>query len=326
MSDWQAYLSNIAVISEENQTLRFTETAADYPQLFPQGTVTPLIHQGLIAVEGEDACRFLQGQLTCDVTLLAANDSQLGACCNPKGRMLTNFILYRTEEQRYLMQMHHSLVAPTLQHLQKYAVFFKAKMTDVSNQYVILGLSEAASYLSGSSKSYATKGLDDGRSIIIVNEDSAQETWQQMTAEITPVGTEYWQLLDIRAGIGFVQAETADMFIPQMLNLQALDGISFRKGCYTGQEVVARMKYLGKLKRHMYRRVTSETSEKALTPGTACYLPDGEQSIGNLVTTAHNGRDLEMLVVLTDAGAGSKQLLVGEKSFSVSPENLPYSI
>jgi folate-binding Fe-S cluster repair protein YgfZ len=115
------------------------------------------------------------------------------------------------------------------------------------------------------------------------------------------------------------------MFIPQMLNLQALEAISFKKGCYTGQEVVARMKYLGKLKRHMYR-ITTAATDPLPAPGTPCYVTGGEQSIGNLVNVARNGQMLDLLVVLTDESVSSYELVIGHgEPRQIELKKLPYN-
>ncbi|WP_461482041.1 CAF17-like 4Fe-4S cluster assembly/insertion protein YgfZ [Porticoccus sp.] len=326
MSSWQAIFKQSGALYEQPQMLSFGEHPTDYPGLLGMATVTPLVHLGLVSIEGPDAGRFLQGQLTCHVPKLNVGDSQPGACCNAKGRMLSNFILYRTEEQRYLLQMHHSLVKPTLEHLAKYAVFFKAQLTDASDQYLPLGLSPAGDHsLPTAIDIYTAHSLSDGRKILLV-EQGAQTAWQALANLAKPTGTEFWQLQDIAAGLGYVQLETAEMFIPQMLNLQAIDAISFRKGCYTGQEVVARMKYLGKLKRHMYR-IAIPAGNQLLTPGTACYLPGTEQSVGNLVQAARCAENIDLLVVLTDEAASSHQLLLGSAhATEITHLDTPYSI
>ena len=326
MSHWQAFLGDTTVATESDHTLTFNESPEDYPQLRDQTTATPLIHQGLISVEGADACRFLQGQVTCDVFRLETGEAQPGACCTPKGRMIASFWLHRVGEQRFLMQMHHSLVAPTLQHLEKYAAFFKTSLAEATNQYPLIGLSSnIKDDVVESLSPFAMHELPDGRKIVIVEAEAAETFWQKLTDQAQPVGTEYWQWLDIVAGLGHVQRETSDLFIPQMLNLQALDAISFKKGCYTGQEVVARMKYLGKLKRHMYR-LSASAVVPLPAPGSPCALPDTEQSAGNLVSIARTGKNVEMLAVLTDQAAASDALKIGEHNLPVHQLELPYDL
>ncbi len=327
MSKWQFFLNESGVVSEQPHALSFGETPAHYPALLTSATVTPLIHHGLMSIDGPDSARFLQGQLTCDVLKLGIGESEPGACCNAKGRMLSNFILYRVDEHHFLLQMHHSLVKPTLEHMAKYAVFFKTALTDASEQYLLLGLSSAAANTSPPTiKPFSSHTYSDGRKLLLIEESCAHEIWRAILNTAQPVGTELWQLWDIHAGLGYVQAETMEMFIPQMLNLQSINAISFKKGCYTGQEVVARMKYLGKLKRHMYRVFTPDTESPPLA-GTPCYLPGGEQSIGNVVLAARYNHGVEMLIVLTDDAAIGQQLVIGDgTAVSTALSKLPYSI
>lgn len=326
MANWQGCLGDIAVFSEESLSLSFGELPTQYQQLPNKPTVTPLYHQGLIAVDGVDASRFLQGQLTCDVFKLEVGGSQPGACCNPKGRMLADFYLYRVAEHYYVLQMHRSLVAQTLEHLKKYAVFFKAALSEATEQYSLLGLSNCVKNFMDSDLHYAAvRNLDDGRQILLLDADATETSWQTLSNQAKPVGTEYWQLLDIQAGLGHIQLNTTDMFIPQMLNLQSVDAISFKKGCYTGQEVVARMKYLGKLKRHMYR-ITIPHRDGLPRPGVPCYLADSEQSIGNVVTAVCNGENDELLVVLKDEAISSAHLVIDGVRSEITKNDLPYSI
>lgn len=326
MTNWQVCLGDIAVISEESLTLSFGETPAQYRQLLDQPTVTPLYHQGLLSVEGIDASRFLQGQLTCDVFKLDVGDSQAGACCTPKGRMLADFYLYRVTENQYVMQMHHSLVAQLLEHLKKYAAFYKATLSDATELHPLLGLSKCSvDRPKLDIRCLAVRNLDDDRQILLLDAAAIESSWQTLSVQAKPVGTEYWQLLDIRAGLGHIQSDTVDMFIPQMLNLQSVEAISFKKGCYTGQEVVARMKYLGKLKRHMYR-ITVPHRDSLPKPGSPCYIPGSEQSSGNVVSAACNDARDELLVVLTDEAANSSQLMIDQTESEVTYHDLPYSI
>lgn len=326
MANWQGCLGDIAVFSEESLSLSFGELPTQYQQLLGKPTVTPLYHQGLIAVDGVDASRFLQGQLTCDVFKLEMGDSQPGACCNPKGRMLADFYLYRVSEHRYVLQLHRSLVAQTLEHLKKYAVFFKATLSDATEQYSLLGLWNCLKNFKNNDLQHsALRNLDDGRQILLIDAVTTEISWQTLSNQATPVGTEFWQLLDIQAGLGHIQSDTTDLFIPQMLNLQSVDAISFKKGCYTGQEVVARMKYLGKLKRHMYW-ITIPHRDSLPGPGAPCYLADSAQSIGNVVTAVRNGENDELLVVLTDEAISSAHLVIDGVRSEITKNDLPYSI
>ena len=334
MNNWHSFLHQQGATLLEQNRLSFNEKPGNYPNLQQQNTMTPLINLGVLSVNGADSVRFLQGQVTCDVEQLSAEHSLIGARCNPKGRALSSFRLVQASDDQLLMIMDHSLLQSSIDDLSKFAAFFKVQLTDASEQYHCIGLTGQHSTLNTSTlvtKKIITSQISDNRQLLIIPDDQAETLWLSLTKRTTPVGTEFWELQDIKNGIANVQLETSAMFIPQMLNLQAIDAISFKKGCYTGQEVVARMKYLGKIKRRMYRiAVMGDTvSVNALpSPGTSCQLPNQKQSIGNVVAAANADKDLqEILVVLTDEAAQSKALIIGtEHHKKVERLLLPYEI
>lgn len=334
MNNWHIFLHQQGATLLEQNRLSFNEKPGDYPNLQQQNTMTPLIHLGVLSVNGADSARFLQGQVTCDVEQLNIEHSLIGARCNPKGRALTSFRLVEVSHDQLLMIMDYSLIQSSIDELSKFAAFFKVQLTDASEQYHCIGLTGQHSALDTSTlatQKVITCQLSDDRQLLVMPEKQAETLWSSLAEQAAPVGTEFWELQDIKAGTANIQLETSAMFIPQMLNLQAIDAISFKKGCYTGQEVVARMKYLGKLKRRMYRiAVRGDTaSAKALpSPGTSCQLPNQEQSIGNVVAAANADKDLqEILVVLTDEAAQSEALIIGtEHHKKVDQLSLPYKI
>jgi folate-binding protein YgfZ len=339
MNSGQTFLQHLveqsgAKIMAENQ-LHFPTEPADYPKLQQQNTITPLTHLGLVSLKGPDAKKFLQGQVTCDVQQIHTEKSMVGARCDPKGRALANFQLLHQDDDTLLMVMDSSLVSLIIDDLAKYAAFFDVTLEDVSTQFVMFGFAgperlcppklcptELGCYL-----------IWGNRQILIVPDDQAQSLWSTLSGHYNVAGTEYWQLLNINTGLGLVQADTSGLFIPQMLNLQAIGGISFTKGCYTGQEVIARMKYLGKLKRRMYR-VTQPTGAHLPTPGTPCYLPGETQNSGHVVLAANaDNAHQNLLLVLTAEAAQSDQLIISgvdEESIAVSSKfcilPLPYEI
>lgn len=327
MNNWHSFLRGQGASFLGENSISFGEHPKDYPVIQGQTTITPLIHMGLLSISGPDSARFLQGQITCDVQQLDAHHNLFGARCNPKGRMLTNFILCQPGEDQLVMLMNRSLVEPSMDELSKFAAFFKTELVDNTELYQCIGISGPnAETLASSVSSTHKYSYSDGRQLLIIPTETAQAVWEQLANTATPTGTEAWLLEDIRAGLGLLQTETSTMFIPQMLNLQAIGGISFKKGCYTGQEVVARMKYLGKLKRRMYRLTTKAMLLPA--PGTPCYLVDQKQSIGNIVLAANaDDNYLELLVVLTDEAASSDTLIIGEgQPQTVEKQPMPYEV
>ncbi len=336
MNHWHHFLEQQgATVETANNALSFAETPADYPSLSQQPTLTPLIHLGIISLQGADAKKFLQGQVTCDVDQLSFNHHLIGARCNPKGRALTSFYLIQVNDEHLLMVMDLSLVPSSIDELSKYAAFFKVELNDSSEVYHCIGLNSKQSSneiaLLKQATFIANVSLSNDRQLVIVSKEHAESTWECLQQQYKPVGTELWKLQDIQAGIAMIQLETTALFVPQMFNLQAIDGISFKKGCYTGQEVVARMKYLGKLKRRMYRLslpIEVVSKQKLPTPGSSCQLPEQEQSIGNLVTAAHADENTdEILAVLTEEAAKSTTLLIDERKYTnISYLPLPYEI
>jgi folate-binding protein YgfZ len=327
MNNWHSFLHQQGAFTVGSNALSFGDKPNDYPSLEHKTTVTPLTHLGILSIKGPDSARFLQGQVTCDVQQLNESCSLTGARCNPKGRILADFLLCQPNENQLFLVMDRSLVQQNIDELSKFSAFFKTQLLDASEDYQLIGLcGKEAEILACSIPTIDNYPFSDGRQLLITSTEDAPSVWQNLSTKATPTGSEFWHLQDIRAGRGHVQAETVAMFVPQMLNLQAIGGISFKKGCYTGQEVVARMKYLGKLKRRMYRLTTH--AAQIPVPGTPCYLPDKKQSIGNVVQAAYADEDhQELLVVLTDEASLSDTLIIGDTpKNAVQQLHLPYNI
>ncbi|MGR4038067.1 CAF17-like 4Fe-4S cluster assembly/insertion protein YgfZ [Pseudomonas sp. 910_21] len=268
----------------------------------------PLSHEGVLAVRGPDASKFLQGQLTCNLSYLSDSQSSLGARCNQKGRMQSSFRIL-LEGDGCLLAMASELLEPQLADLKKYAVFSKAKLTDESANWARFGLSNADSSLSGLGLELPQEdgavvradGLiavraSSKRVELWVPAERAESLGQQLAAQLPQGELNQWLLGQIRAGLGQVMAQTRELFIPQMLNLQAVGGVSFKKGCYTGQEIVARMQYLGKLKRRLYRLALP--AGELPVPGTSLFSPTHNSSIGEVVLAAQAPDQVELLAVL----------------------------
>ncbi|TFH82311.1 YgfZ/GcvT domain-containing protein [Pseudomonas kribbensis] len=280
-----------------------------------------LSHEGVLAVRGADAGKFLQGQLTCNINYLSDDRASLGARCTQKGRMQSSFRIV-LEGDGVLLAMAGELLEPQLADLKKYAVFSKSKLTDESASWVRFGLEHGDAALSslGLELPSDTDSVvrHEGLIAIRVSPDRA-ELWApadqadaikgKLSAQLTEAELNQWLLGQIRAGIGQVMPSTRELFIPQMLNLQAVGGVSFKKGCYTGQEIVARMQYLGKLKRRLYR-VQLDASELP-EPGTPLFAPSHGSSIGEVVLAARAEKNIELLAVLQAEAADAGDLHLG---------------
>ena len=281
-----------------------------------------LEHQGLISVTGGDADKFLQGQITCDLRELDQTHSSLGARCNPKGRMQSSFRIWRTTDGM-LLSLARELVAPQLADLGKYAALYRqCQLADESDAWAGFGLwgeqAEQALTAAGFqppaednsvSRADDSVGLPGAAYAIWTPIAEAAALLQTLSAHASPVSANQWQLRQIQSGIGQVTGPTLEAFIPQMLNLQHLGGVSFRKGCYTGQEIVARMQYLGKLKRRMYRLLMA--GDAPPKPGTEVFDRDSGKAVGDVVIAARGHKAVELLAVLQKDAAQLATLSLG---------------
>ncbi|VVM64563.1 tRNA-modifying protein YgfZ [Pseudomonas fluorescens] len=296
-----------------------------------------LSHEGVLAVRGADAGKFLQGQLTCNLDYLNEHRASLGARCTQKGRMQSSFRIL-LQGDGVLMAMATELLEPQLADLKKYAVFSKSKLTDESAAWVRFGVVEGDSTLAGlglelpaDTDSVARHDnliavrVSPARAELWVPADQADAVKSKLSAALASADLNQWLLGQIRAGIGQVMPATREMFIPQMLNLQAVGGVSFKKGCYTGQEIVARMQYLGKLKRRLYR--LSLPADQLPEPGTPLFSPSHGSSIGEVVIAAHAERNIELLAVLqAEAAEGGDIHLRALEGPALQLLDLPYDL
>jgi folate-binding protein YgfZ len=305
------------------------------PETPPQTATTwlsSLDHWAVLSISGPDTRKFLQGQLTCDVSTISDTQGAYGALCTPKGRMISNFYLIQgADSDSLLMLLPADSLEATQQTLSKYIVFSKAEM-QAENTYLLLGLGgeQAAAVLEQDApQTLQTKTADWGvslacnedRFMLAVKEEALAASWEKLAEKAQPVGGHHWELADIADGIGFVYNATQEEFIPQALNMQLTDGISFEKGCYTGQEIVARTQYRGKIKRHM--RHFSGAAENAPAPGDSLLNAQGK-AIATVVTAeSENGR-LELLAVVT--GNWAEGSITTEQGSVLAEQTLPYTI
>jgi len=341
--DWRALLTEAGAVVDEGRVLRFADPLQELRTAMQGDIVCDLSQQGVIAAQGPDTQAFLQGQVTCDVREVTPEHSQLGAYCTPKGRMLAIFRLFQYGDNYYLC-MPSERVAPILKRLRLFVLRAKTTLEDASDTLVQIGLAgpNAETLLQqilGAAPSKTDQVTQtEGITVIRVpgtrprfelfgEVDDTKKVWTALAAKAIPVGADPWRLLDILAGVPSVSAETAETFVPQMANLQLLNGVSFQKGCYTGQEIVARTRYLGKLKRRMYlARVHSTTLPR---PGEELFSPqaDASQSAGRIVAACRHpeGGFAALAVVLIDCAEGAGVLLGDAHGAPLEFMPLPYS-
>ncbi|WP_020413474.1 YgfZ/GcvT domain-containing protein [Microbulbifer variabilis] len=333
---WQDFLSSEGAIWEGGKA-HFPLTSTDDPQALHLIDLGP---QGAVSIKGPDSQKFLQGQLTCDLVNLPDKHSTLGAHCNPKGRMISAFSALKLSQSEFILRLPRNLAPIAQQALSKYAVFFKAELTDISDDSHWLGLqgqnvaqqtAQLLGFAPPSPGEVVTFDFDGERCIaqavneaqlaLLVPVTKAQQLWQNLSPECEATGYDLWQKGQIEAGIPQVDAATSEMFIPQMTNLHLLGGVSFKKGCYTGQEVVARMQFRGAAKRRLYR--AKSTGGDLPISGLEVF-GDGKQSIGNLVEACHSKDGIELLAVLTIAKVAAGEKLHLEDGRILEIQELPY--
>ena len=299
---------------------------------------TVLDHQGMLSVRGVDAAKFLQGQLTCNLNYVSHDRSTLGARCTPKGRMQSSFRL-AMQGDGFLLSMARVLVERQLGDLKMVAVFSKSVLKDVSADWLQLVLinAEAVPQALGIELPADSGSLVQHNGLLAIRiGDALAELWipatdggctlRNLAARIEEKPANDWQLAMIRCGLGHVTANSYESFIPQMLNLPALDGVSFKKGCYTGQEIVARMQYLGKQKRHMLRFIAQGDYEIPASGTALLQATDGSKA-GEVVNAARSPDGIELLaVVQTDIASEHPLVLDMAGRPPLTPASLPYEI
>ncbi len=331
-----------ATPDQESMNVFFKDSTINYDQIEQQNYICPLSHYGFLGVTGVDAKKFLQGQLTCNLNDISLEKSLLGAACTHKGRMYSSFRLIQSSDNQIIMAMHKSIAENTQKTLSKYIVFSKAELKNLSEQYIAIGISgpdlidilqphvqqlpTETGGVTSADDIHVIKINDNNRYEIWLPVEKAINLWQTLSQKCQPVSNTLWLLQDIRDGRGDVCAETIELFIPQMLNYDITEAVNFKKGCYTGQEIVARMQYRGKLKRHMYRGKVIHTDR--LAPASNLYTKGQEQTIGNIVAAvALNDNLWEILFVVTDEAIDQNELYLaptGDNKIQTLP--LPYGM
>lgn len=288
----------------------------------------PLTDYSLITVKGPDAEKFLQGQCTCDFAQLHSYSAILGAHCTAKGRMIASFAAAQMGENAIGLRVHNSVCSQLLASLKKYSVFSKVEILQ-SDQFALLGIIQAES----AKDTVLNINLKHS---VYLNENNIQEMWiakgtlkehwKDLQNTFSVVEQSRWQLENIRRGLGEVRIETLESLLPQEINFQLVHGISFKKGCYTGQEIVARTHYKGQLKKHMYRAACETDSPPS--PGSAIYTENHQAKCGTVIFSSKvTGNKCELLVLANDACRENDSVTLDNESRSILQWlPLPYAI
>lgn len=304
-------------------------------QIMKDSFVVNLSHLGNVRVSGADSETFLQGQLSNDVRLLSGERAQISSYNSPKGRMLAVMHLLRDAQNQIVAEIDRSVLEATVKRLRMFVLRSKVTLDVLDAPALgVAGLRAVEGLLSVALPvpNQALDSVQHGELTVVRRlgesprfsvhgpADALADLGQRLKMDIE-VGTEQdWRHLDVLAGVPTVFAETSDHFIAQMANLDTLGGISFNKGCYTGQEIVARVHYLGKLKQRMFR---CHSSTHGVAPGTQVHVDGEAQSVGEVVQSVDLNDGSLMNIVLQLAHAESSLLRLGSTSGPglAKPEN-----
>ncbi len=319
----------------------FLSTQAVRP-LQANDVICALNETGLLYVGGDDATDFLQNQLSNDIQLISPSLSQLSSFSNAKGRMFGIFRVIQIEGG-YLLVLPHSILAEVQNQLHRYIVRSKVILADITDSFCLFSITTAAEdpiqhealpdqvnqvYQSDSLISICLPSASGRRRHLLIdnNADESIKLWQQFSERRIVNDAAHWRLQEIDAGIPTVYPATAGAFVLQMSNLQLLDGVSFKKGCYPGQEVVARMQYLGKLKRRMY---LAEIDGECPQPGDELQNRSSDKADGSgkvvdaVQVSDHNCRLL--FIAQIDKAESDQLVLSTQPGAELNLQDLPYS-
>ena len=326
--DWQHIFPTYAVVidSKNNSVVTsFGESPADYATLNVKNVIS-VNHRGFIKLSGPDSEKFLQGQVTCDLTQLDTQSSLNGAHLTPKGRIIFLFSITRDSQGALLLETNPSVIELAMASFKKYSVFFKTEITEVTDQFVsVLVSGPNADTIINKIDADTSRLIDIDTYSLSIRAERTQACLSKVSGELIPAGQGYSDLLRIRSGTADVTAESSDSFIVQMINLDAQNYISFKKGCYTGQEIVARAHYRGTVKRRMYILNLATSTLPGI--GEGLINSDGKV-IGNVANVAlASDKTIEILAILAIKSADSTQVKFADLDFiDLTQRPLPYEI
>lgn len=339
IDSWKTFLQSQGAAIEADSVLHYGDPATERAAATDGTIVADLSQLGVIALRGEDTAAFLQGQLSNDVRALHADSAQWSGYCNPKGRLLGNFLAWRQGED-YCLQLSGDILAGVLKRLSMFVLRAKVQARDASDENVRLvvagrqalaavtaamGAVPEAAMHSVAAEAGQVIRLGDDKFVLSIAPERAAAVWQALRQSATPVGAPVWDWLRLNAGIPMIVAATQELFVPQMVNLEVIGGVSFQKGCYPGQEIVARSQYLGKLKRRMFlAHVDAEAA-----PGDPLYSADMDgQATGTVVNVAPApAGGFDVLAVAQVESANSQTLhLKAADGAALTLKPLPYAL
>ncbi len=332
---WTDFLANAG-------GLRVSETSPDavsfpMPEQIGMGFLCARTDLGVIAATGEEAPSFLHNQLTNDVLGLDGSHARLAGYCSAKGRLLATLLMWKSGDE-IMLALPREQLAATLKRLQMFVLRSKVKLRDASAEYALLGLALPPGAIPGlPSQPWGQVSLDGGtlvrtpdaaglqRALWAGSVSNAMSVWTAWSAQVKPAPSSVWRWTDILAGQPQVLESTREQFVPQMINFELVGGVNFRKGCYPGQEVVARSQYLGKLKR---RALIAFADDASVTAGVEVFSDADPGQPCGMVVNAEAGPDgrVACLVEMKLAAAASTVRLRSAEGPALVFGQLPYDL
>jgi folate-binding protein YgfZ len=248
--------------------------------------LTPLPSFGVIEVSGEDAPAFLQGQFTSNLADIDDHGHQFSAWCNAQGRVICTLLVIR-DNHRYLLVLPDTLIENVCQRLKMFVLRSRVVITDLRIRYRCVGLGGMVDMNSTAPGviCVAVAGNESGRQLLIATSDDLDTFSRELNLPLVPQMQDYWQLADLTGGIAWINPQTSGEFLPQELDLEALGALSYNKGCYPGQEIIARLHFRGRVKRRLCQgRVTSDTTNPV--PGATVISLSSGQTVGHVLYSA----------------------------------------
>jgi folate-binding protein YgfZ len=329
-----------------NATLPASAPPATVPTAPPLDGACPLDHLGVIRARGADAAKFLHGQLTHDFSLLGLSEARLAGYCSPKGRMLASLVGFKLAHDDLLLVCHRDLLAPTLKRLGMFVLRAQCQLSDASADWTLLGVAGApalalqqADGRAGKPWTHAT-AADSGAHLVqlpparLTDPAQGQPEVPRLlwcapagtpAPAAEPLALTTWQWLEVHSGVAQVSAPLVEAFVPQMLNYESVGGVNFKKGCYPGQEVVARSQFRGTLK----RRTVRVDADAPCTVGQPVYhSADAEQDCGTVVAAAPgpDGRWAALVSLQISATTSGSLHLANPQGPALHLLPLPYTL
>ncbi len=302
--EWTRFLTSQGAAEHPDGGFNFPESDHNLSD-----KIYPVSHLTSFEVSGADAATFLQGQLTCNINDLSDTNASLAAFCNAKGRVISTLLIIK-QADRFIIVLPHSLLKKVIHRLSMYILRSKVQIVDQSDTLCLIGIQSGITTLND--RKMPGKPFDAiiadvsmirlpggvNRFLLVGTCDPVISLWNQVCKGkiLRPSDSMEWALLDLYSGIPWFDEAQSEHYIPQMINIDSLNGISLTKGCYTGQEIIARTHYLGKAKREMFLAECSKTA--MLNDDTDIINSANHESCGKILSCLRNNERCGLLVVM----------------------------